>query len=468
MSEKATPGPTDVGRLVEFQAGFIDRFCQPGSERLHLLISPPGAGKHFTTVYLISRLFTSKSARRALVLCPAALVSAWHRNLADRMGPDSVTAVDRQFFLELQSRAASGESIWPETTAVISMDTAKRDDVASALCDTTWDLVVVDEAHQVAGQRRELVERLVHGSAAGRLLLLTAATRKTWWADLGTPVAVTDWTEDLRRWQRLLNTRKVAVEFRVIEYMRTADEVAFLQALDSFLKEMPQTQVGRLVGHTVLRSASSCLFNMEQTLLHIRSGLEAAEGPELLPEEDGESPKAGSSGDLWRQVPDCRSKVDGLLQHLESVVGDAKVVALQSLLAQVLGGAEDKRVCIISSYANTVRYLSTALQKLEGHLFAVTGDTSAQQRMKALRRFQECGHVLLATDASLQGTELSFVDTVVDYDLPYTRERMAQRRGRFARIGRTKSLTMYALMDRSGALPFERQLLQKRKQAPPR
>ena len=130
--------------LVDFQARFVDEFIKPGSPRHQRLVSPVGAGKQFTTVRLVDRLF-SQGARHVLVLCPAALVSSWRQQLGDALEERGALAIDRQLFLELQSQAQTARFLWPERAIVISVDTAK-----SRAAFEKW----LEKAHPASGDLR--------------------------------------------------------------------------------------------------------------------------------------------------------------------------------------------------------------------------------------------------------------------------------------------------------------------------
>jgi hypothetical protein len=122
-----------------------------------------------------------------------------------------------------------GQSPWPERiVAIVSIDLAKREDVAVSLSTAKWDLIVIDEAHQLATPSgRRLLRGLV--TSAIRLLLETATPE-----DLSPNVidgfAKTIWdSKNMTDW----NNRPLFVQsqWHLIWYERSPEEIALIDLL---------------------------------------------------------------------------------------------------------------------------------------------------------------------------------------------------------------------------------------------
>lgn len=137
---------------------------------------------------------------------------------------------------------------------------------------------------------------------------------------------------------------------------------------------------------------------------------------------------------------------------------DAK---LQLLLALVrdLGG---QKVLIFSQFADTVAYLTAALQAA-GHprVAGVTGQSDNPTELA--RRFSPLSHgiatlppaqqidVLVATDVLSEGQNLQDACQIVNYDLPWAIIRLIQRAGRVDRIGQqSPTITCYTFLPSDG------------------
>ncbi|MDW8069733.1 MAG: DUF3883 domain-containing protein [Anaerolineae bacterium] len=143
-----------------------------------LLADDAGAGKTIMAGLLLKELKLRGLVQRTLIVTPANLAFQWQREMRDRF---------RERFDILRGedlRTAYGVNPWQDRSQVItSMDWAKREDVLESLRRTTWDLVIVDEAHRMSASDPEhKTERYRLGELLSRqahhLLLLTGTPHK--------------------------------------------------------------------------------------------------------------------------------------------------------------------------------------------------------------------------------------------------------------------------------------------------
>ncbi|MGC8945581.1 MAG: DEAD/DEAH box helicase, partial [Anaerolineae bacterium] len=146
-----------------------------------LLADDPGAGKTIMAGLLLKELQARGLVHRALIVVPGHLKDQWLREMKERFG-ETFTVVDRAVV-----GATWGRNIWQEQSWIItSMDFAKQDEVMAALAETTWDLVVVDEAHKLSatryGRKIYKTQRYQLGEAiaqrATHMLFLTATPHR--------------------------------------------------------------------------------------------------------------------------------------------------------------------------------------------------------------------------------------------------------------------------------------------------
>jgi superfamily II DNA or RNA helicase len=89
--------------------------------------------------------------RRVLVVAPAGLKIQWRRELLTKFGLD-FAIVDQDY---ITRQGSDRLLVWRETDfAITSLAFARQERLRQALESTTWDLVVVDEAHKMAAYRR--------------------------------------------------------------------------------------------------------------------------------------------------------------------------------------------------------------------------------------------------------------------------------------------------------------------------
>ena len=142
-----------------------------------LLADDAGAGKTIMAGLLFRELKLRGLIERVLVVCPANLAFQWQRELKEKF--------DEQFLVLKGSdiRDQFGVNQWLERKQVItSLDLAKRTDVLPSLKQTSWDLVIIDEAHRMSATESHKSQRYRLGEllrdSTDHLLLLTATPHK--------------------------------------------------------------------------------------------------------------------------------------------------------------------------------------------------------------------------------------------------------------------------------------------------
>ena len=115
-----------------------------------LLADDAGAGKTIMAGLLLKELKLRGLVRRTLIVTPANLAFQWQREMRDRFRErfDIIRGIDL--------RNAYGVNPWQDKPQVItSMDWAKREEVLESLGRTSWDLIIVDEAHRMSASDPE-------------------------------------------------------------------------------------------------------------------------------------------------------------------------------------------------------------------------------------------------------------------------------------------------------------------------
>ena len=139
---------------------------------------------------------------------------------------------------------------------------------------------------------------------------------------------------------------------------------------------------------------------------------------------------------------------------------DAKLNALEKLLTQTHPGT---KVLVFSQFADTVHYLTDALQERGLEQIAAATGGSANPTLLAAKfspvsnnrvgtfRSEEELRVLISTDVLSEGQNLQDCAIVVNYDLPWAIIRLVQRAGRVDRIGQTaEDILCYSFLPADG------------------
>jgi superfamily II DNA or RNA helicase len=458
--------------LFPHQAEFIMDFLSPDSPPYHQLVAPTGSGKSILIPVLASHLIAEHRAVRILALTDfKALQMALSSILQKHVEGISVRAINRQVFRELEASVGVGCSPWDRPiVAVMTLDFAKQRDIADSLTAVVWDLVVVDEAHLLAGERKAWLDQLVESGVVRRLLLI----RSTADADsvLLPGLKTTKWSRDVVGWNG--NPLFKPRERRVVLYERGPDEIEFLQSLQETLqKELIEGPFANLQRRVLLRVASSSLYAIEQSLLRLCSDLARGtrlaifddDGERELDVQDAETSQGipaerinGSSS--WTDPGSALGKITKLIEQLDQISSDAKLQALLTLMEQICTGERTCHVCIFSSFATTVSYLCSSLRDAGIGAYQFTGPMSHEERDRVYHQFADTGDVLVASSAAITGLDLADMDVGINYDLPSNRLEVERRWGLLDRPRRTSPSIMYAFRDISGVLSLEVEALQ--------
>lgn len=453
------------------QAQFAAEFFAPDAARKHLLVSVPGMGKGFASAIIVNYAMSSGLAHRVLVLAPAALLAQWHEMVRRGDPAAPVMIVDRRRLRELEDSRPVGEEMWPANAVVIlSLDFAKQTDVAAALARCPWDLLVVDEVQLASShtQRGKVLHDLIAGSAQMRVLLLQAGglwstAEADMSAELFRDAAVTVWTrETLRDHQGKSLLPEVRMEW--ISYRRQPEEAEVLSRLQDSLRSLDTTNAPlRLAAATIMQSASSSFFALEQRLRRIRqrrNELVHGIGEDQETSPDAEEVGMGAfevidTGDQVRRYAELAKIAEPLLTMLEELATDSKADALLHLLDSL--GAKmspDRRVCVFTRFVDTATYLENVLREACPLVMVLTGSHSLAEREQVIADFAHAGGLLIATEAV--ETTIPEVATVVFYDLPLNPTVLEARIGQFVRVGRRGPVQIVAFSDESNALVIER------------
>ena len=413
-------------RFTPYQREFFDRFAEemgPGSA--HILLAPVGTGKSFAMAGTIAELARCGRVERVLILCPAALAVQWGYLLGG-WGQEPVV-VDAQVLRVLRQQLGSTPDKWPAGLYAMSIDLAKRSDVGDLLSSAAWDLVAVDEAHGLTGQRLRLIEALAATKPAPAILLAThvheGGTQR-----FAAQASLIDWRESVAAFRARQGTGAPPPLIRETRtYRRSEDEVDIAsQVIDS------ARQLEQLRGMVLLQRAASCVSSLEDTLVRL------VEAP--------------------NQATGLRSRLEGLLERVEQLRTDSRLQCFKGLLDELVGRGV-KHVLVLCEYRATLEYLAAAVERLDFPDFALHGALTDEHRREVVGRFEAGGGLLITTGAATEGVSLNFVEAAIHYDLPLSPAAFAQREGRYHRYGRSIPCTVYFFEDESGALPLEDLLL---------
>lgn len=176
---------TQPGRLdiAPYQLVPVMRALRMTRPRL-MLADGVGLGKTVQAGFILTELLARRRAHRILIVSPPGpLLNQWHREMRTRFGLRFDIIRDQSDLQELHRKIEMGANPFDHVSfCLTSVDFARQEKVVQHLERTTWDLIVIDEAHHcvrmgTAGDRDSSLRRRlaeVLSRQCDGLLLLTA------------------------------------------------------------------------------------------------------------------------------------------------------------------------------------------------------------------------------------------------------------------------------------------------------
>jgi SNF2 family DNA or RNA helicase len=463
--------PTVVGKAaiddLIFQHEPVKRaLAQP---RVRLLIADDvGLGKTLEAGLVTAELLVRRKADRILVVTTKTMLAQFQREFWSRFSIPLVR-LDSAAIRRARNAIPTNHNPFNQfDKAIISVDTLKNDgQYRTALENAYWDLIIIDEAHNVAARRatsgsrslRATVARLL-ADRADSLLLLTATPHDGSARSFNSliqmldPTAVADPDEVsrgevsqflVRRFrttpdvQAELKSKIPPREVRRIEFDLTPAEDKAYQSvaeleLDADVEARAQ---GRRSGNELFRttiakalfsSPAACIETIDNRLRRIKQG-----------------EVAGTARDAER----LRSLRDDIV-----AVGNDDFTKYQNLRAHLnnlkwTGKDKRDRLLIFSERIASLRWLEKRLQSdypkladkgivvLDGS--GVGSDVRAQEIVEEFENENSPIRILLASDMASEGLNLHFqCHRLFHFDLPWALLTFQQRNGRIDRYGQDR------------------------------
>ena len=425
-----------------------------------LLADEVGLGKTIQAGLAIAELRIRGAADRVLIVTPPGLREQWAGELSERFNLQA-DVVDFRAVARRVSALPYGVNPWTTwPIAIVSVDYVKRADVLPAVAACAWDVIVVDEAHGLAGDsdRHEAVAALA--ARAPYVVLLTATPHNGDARAFRSLCAIGGEPDRLLVFRRTRNAVRQATSRRVHRLLLrpNGEEVEMHARLEAFGRAVREER-GDLdpdvwLALAVLRKrAYSGAHAMQLTLARRLASL----GPEQdlagqlrLPLDDMGEFDTADEAPAWRPAMTLRDRalerqlLTSLASAAEAAAGrETKLVALSRLLNRI-----GEPVIVFTEYRDTLAHVEHVARSLGKPAAILHGGLSRHERSAALRAF-DAGEraILLATDAAGEGLNLQgSCRIVINLELPWNPMRLEQRIGRVDRIGQRRTVHVFHLV----------------------
>ena len=465
----------------------------------YMLADEVGLGKTIEAGLIIKELETRGLIERVLVVCPKGLMTQWEAEMQEKFGERFTIILPEEY--QTLRKVTPDENPFTAFNHVISpMDAIKpiedragwtqerieqyNQDRIKSVVAGGWDLIIIDEAHRVAGQSSDVARHKLGAmlaQASPHLLLLTATPHS-------------GKTEPFMRLMRLLDeeafpnakaivreqvapflirtekreavdnegkplfkkrhTQVMEIEWlarhelqrqlyeEVTEYVRTGYNKAMREKRNyiGFLMILFQRMVS---------SSTVAVIDAIERRLHVLQNeadqLRSGNYTELVEGDTEESVKSAlmlhSTGvkEEIRQL----SALLSLARQTSLECRDAKQEALLDLLEKIRSHEPDARIILFTEFVATQEALRQLMEYNGITTTLINGSMSLDERNASLQQFRTDRQMLISTDAGGEGLNLQCAHIVINYDLPWNPMKIEQRIGRADRIGQTDDVQVY-------------------------
>lgn len=470
-----------------------------GDEIRYLLADEVGLGKTIEAGLIIKELKMRGLVKKVLVVCPKGLVTQWQMEMQDKFGerfavilPEDYDTIRRMYgngnvFERFDNVICSMDSIKPLERRS-GWDKSKIDQYNNeriyTILDVAWDLIVIDEAHRVAGSTGDVARyRLGNllSKASPYLLLLTATPhsgkvepffrlmrllderafpdyRAIVKEQIAPYIIRTEKREAVDhqgrrlfkdrvtkaieiKWEQRHSMQKVLYEqvtaYVANGYNRAIKEKKYHLGFLMVLMQRLVTSSTAAIRDSIERRIS-VLEHQEMSII----GHSIEDLIEMDMQEALESTIAAMALDLKGELSELRS-ILAVAKQAEYQYLDAKAERLLDLLDRLFSEDSIEKVIIFTEFVATQQYLCDLLQKRGYAVCLLNGSMSIDERNAVLDEFKGNADILVSTDAGGEGINLQFCHIVINYDLPWNPMKIEQRIGRVDRIGQEKDVYVY-------------------------
>jgi len=465
-----------------------------------LLADDPGAGKTIMAGLLLKELKYRGLVNRILIIVPGHLKEQWLREMKERF-QENFLIVDRGVM-----NASWGQNIWNEYHQIItSLDFAKQEDVIFALKDSSWDLVIVDEAHKMSaykyGEKISKTARYQFGELISQitkcLLFLTATPHRgdpenfRLFLDLLQPgfFANTDMLaasiqnkdnplflrrlkEDLKGFDNtpLFPPRQVeTVKYRLSDPEKMLYNAVTEYVRQNFNKALQKEKRNVTFALTILqRRLASSVRAVRKSLERRHSRLEELYKKGQLLQEVGyteEYLEDLEEEQRWQKEEELLEKLTSAetleelkfeidkLAELVLLAREVEKQEIETKLNRLREVIEDEKlretaakILIFTESRDTLEYLAEKIKKWGYTVTTIHGGMDMDARIRAEHEFKNKAQVMVATEAAGEGINLQFCWLMVNYDIPWNPNRLEQRMGRIHRYGQQHEVHIYNLV----------------------
>jgi ATP-dependent helicase HepA len=448
------------------QVGVVQRVLSAPRPRF-ILADEVGLGKTIEAGMIFSALRLSGLVRRVLVVAPSHLTVQWLAELFHKFN-QLFTLLDLDRYAS-SLREQPGVSPWARFDQVVaSLEMLSRGDehhVQAASPEAFWDLVIIDEAHHLKGEKAFQAALAIAANSWG-LLLLTATPMQLDPAEYHRLLTVIDpetaptleaLQERLRRQESLTSAVRELLQGKpggkaiatLASQFPTDDKLRSLREPSALLAHLAETYS---LSEALIRNRRAVVGGFAERRLH-RHRFQIPESERLLRASALERIRSGSAlrgaplSSLIRRLESSSAALEEGAGQLKLLHRDAKFQEFAKVLKEIWIAEPNAKVLVFTEPRSTLEMLVEELRRDGVEALSYHGDLPLIERDRQVARFRDPDgpKVLICTEVGGEGRNFQFAHHLVNYDLPWSPAAVEQRIGRLDRIGQMHPVDIHVL-----------------------
>lgn len=470
----------------------------------YILADEVGLGKTIEAGMIIKELKARGLITRILVVCPTGLVSQWSVEMQEKFHEKFQVILPSDF--DTIRRLTDNDDVYGQFDRVISsMDSIKpiekhagwsdervekyNQERVEAIINSGWDLIIIDEAHRVAGSSSDVARYKLGyllSQASPYLLLLTATPHN-------------GKTEPFLRLIRLLDEQafpnyKSIVKEQVAPYLIRSEKREAIDnngnllfkkrythlveltwderhSLQRQLYEMVSSYVSKtydkarrnrkknmcliflmIIMQRMVTSSTAAVRQSLERRLHVLLEEETRANTMSEADLDERDIENGDTDAMEAISLDRTAEIEELkmiistAKQAEFQHHDVKVDALFDTIDALQSEDPAQKIILFTEFVGTQVYLKELLESRGCSVSVLNGSMDIEERNDALKEFKTTTSIFISTDAGGEGLNLQFANIIINYDLPWSPMKIEQRCGRADRIGQQRDVHIYNMI----------------------
>jgi ATP-dependent helicase HepA len=454
------------------QVGVVQRVLSSRRPRF-VLADEVGLGKTIEAGMIFSALRLAGLAKRVLVVAPAHLTVQWLVELFHKFN-HLFTLMDSERH-ENSLDAEPTLNPWARFDLVVtSLELLQRSEQFREEAGDPkahWDLVIIDEAHHLKGEKAYEAAQALARNTYG-LLLLTATPMQLDPAEYQSLLSLIDplTAPSVKEFEaRLARQEELSKAVRaLLEGKKTSAAVKDLVARfpnDEALAEITDAEEMLIhlaetysLSDRLIRNRRVQVGGFSQRRLHVHAVTLPADELDSRQKALDALAKDGSVhgaalANLVRRLESSPAAFQAALSSNKALAGvrvqlperDAKFSAFVELLKSIWAREKNAKVLVFTEARDTLERLQTRLRHDHVEALGYHGDLPMVERDRQVARFRdpEGPKLLICTEVGGEGRNFQFAHHLVHYDLPWSPAMVEQRIGRLDRIGQTQNVDIH-------------------------